>query len=405
MWRGALTPRQERGVVSIRKQPLASFMHTSRLRTLVVHINESGKSYMRRPYEMTEPTDYYEDFASEEINEDELEIFGMEVRRTDLQPNYRKTRSMRTVQGMDFIYQLRDMRYVRFYDSNAEHARRPIRDWSFLQDVNNMVRRKKDDSMALKSELENLLYLKGLHDFTPDDQLHELVKSFYDETPVEDVSVGGSETSEDSSGISGFSTFSGDSGPDDDSADSSHTAPGSSRGSPDHDMSEVVVILDSDDEMEDDDGSSDGSGSDGSQPSYVALSETVSDSRRSLRSGSSRSDDHPYDTGQNTTITPQPRVITIKDDEDDDRKRGHRRPGGGFSTDSSSLFMPSGSCTAGSVDNSLSSDNERPTGVIDLTLEDDDEEPRGPADPDSSETEGPVAGQSRKRSGSNDGPG
>ncbi|KAI0441426.1 hypothetical protein F4803DRAFT_576466 [Xylaria telfairii] len=404
MWRGALTPRQRSGV-SLRKQPLSWFMHTHRLRTLVVHINESKKQYMRRAYEMMQPSDYDEDFANEdEYNEDELDIFGMEVRRTEFQPNYRKTRSMRTVQGMDFIYQLRGMRYVRFYDSNAGRARQPIQDWSFLQDINNVARRRKSDATALKTEIENLLYLPGLQDFRPDDQLHELVKSFYDETPVEDVSVGGSETSDDSSDVSGFSTFSGDSGPDDDSGGPSHAASGSSRGSSDHDMGGVIEILDSDDEMEDDDRPSDGSSSNVSPPSYVAPSETMSVSRRSLLSGSSSSDANPYDTG-NTTVTPQLplRALLIGDDDNDDRNRHRGQPGGGFNTDSSDLFMPSGSGTAGSTGNATSSDNERSSEVIDLTLEDDDDdESRGSASSDSSEAAGPVSSSSRKRSGSND---
>ncbi|KAI0450758.1 hypothetical protein F5B21DRAFT_528646 [Xylaria acuta] len=411
MWQGALTPRQVKGV-SLRKRPLASFMYTSRLRTLVVHINESARSYMRRPYEMLDPEHYYEDFAGDDYTDDELEqnIFGMEVRRTDCQPNYRKTRSLRTVQGMDFIYQLRGMRWVRFYDTNAENARRMIRDSSFLQDVNNVVRRKKSDSMALKAEIENLRPLTTLQDFNPDDQLNELVMRFYDETPVEDVSVGGSVTSasSNSSGISRLSTFSSDSSPDDDSSGSSRSLSRTRRGSHDLDIDRVVEIVDSDIEMEDGDRLSDGPNDNGSQPTVIDLSDdTMSESGRSSRSGSRGSGGLLYESGPHTTVTPQPPVIVIEDDDSNDRKRRRRRRNGGFSTDSGGLFMPSGSCTA-ATDNILSSgsDNERPAELIDLTLEDVDGgamEPRGSADPDSEESESSVSGQSRKRSGSDDG--
>ncbi|KAI1758322.1 hypothetical protein F4782DRAFT_20832 [Xylaria castorea] len=395
MWRGALTPRQNKGV-SLRKQPLAWFMYTSRLRTLVVHINESARFYMRRPYEMMHPSDYDKDFAGDEYKEDDLDIFGMEVRRTDSQPNYRKNRSLRTTQGMDFIYQLRGMKWVRFYDADAPNARRIIRDESFLQDVNNVAQRKKTDAMALKTEIENLPALTGLDDFIPDDELNELVKGFYDEIPVENVSMGGSETSLNSSGISGLSTFSSDSDPDDDSGDSSRSPSGTSRGSHELEIDRVVEVVDSDTEMEDDDRPSDRPNYNGSQPTYIDLSDSTSDSGGSSRSSSNGNDGYPYESGLHTTVTPQPRVIVIEDDDNDDRKRRHRRRGGGFSTDSGGLFMPSGSCTA-TADNDLSSDNEMAVELIDLTLEDSD------ADADGSG--GSVAGRSLKRSGSDDGPG
>ncbi|RYC64272.1 hypothetical protein CHU98_g1930 [Xylaria longipes] len=415
MWQGALTPRQSKGV-SIRKRPLSWFMYTSRLRTLVVHINESAKLYMRRPYEMMNPKDYYKDFASDEDTDDEWDIFQMESKRTDRQPNYRKNRGMRTVQGMDFIYQLRGMRYVRFYDSNAQQARRQIRDWSFLQDINNVVRRRKSDSMALKTEIENLRPLTTLDDFIPDDQLNELVKRFYDETPVEDVSVNGSETSlsSGSSGISGLSTFSSDfdsdSDDDDDDGSGGPSRRSSPRGSHHPDIDQVVEIIDSDTEMEDDGGSSDGPNDNGSQPTYIDLSETMSDSGRSSRSRSTGTDGYPYESGLHTTVTPQPPpqppVVVIEDDDNNDGRRRRRGRGGDVSTDSGGLFVRSGSCTA-PTDNVPSSDNERPNEVIDLTLDDVDEEHQGSADPDPDESEGSgsASNRSMKRSGSDDDPG
>ncbi|KAI0864564.1 hypothetical protein F4860DRAFT_510896 [Xylaria cubensis] len=395
MWQGALTPRQDKGV-SLRKQPLAWFMHTSRLRTLIIHINESARLYMRRPYEMMEKSDYFKDFAGDEYNEDDLDIFGMEVRRTDCQPNYRKTRSLRTVQGMDFIYQLRGMKWVRFYDTNAQNPRRKIRDWSFLQDINNMVRRKKSDSMVLKTEIENLPALTTLEDFTPDDELDELIKSFYDEVPVEDVSVGGSETSSSSSPISEFPD---DSEFDIDSGHSSSGLSGTSRGS------RVIEIVDSDTEMGDD-RPSDVPSNNEARPILIDLTDSMSESENSALWSLSSNAGVPYESGLHTTVTPQPQAIVIDDDDDHSNKRRRERRNRGLGSDSEGLFLPSGSGTAASTGNVPSSDNERRAEIIDLTREDldqDAEAPRDSADPapdtDSDASQGSVAGPSRKRSG------
>ncbi|KAI0186715.1 hypothetical protein EV127DRAFT_484027 [Xylaria flabelliformis] len=395
MWRGALTPRQPKGV-SLRKQPLAWFMYTSRLRTLTIHINESGRSYMRRPYEMMSPSDYYKDFAGDEYSEDDLDIFGMEVRRTDCHPNYRKTRSLRTVQGMDFIYQLRGMKWVRFYDTNALYSRRRIRDWSFIQDVNNVTRRKKSDSMALKTEIENLPALTKLEDFDPDDELDELIKRFYDETPAEDVSVGGSETSSNSSLISEFPE---DSEFDIDSGDSSSGLSGTSRGS------RVIEIVDSDTEMGDD-RPSDVPSNNEARPILIDLTDFMSESENSALWSLSSNAGVLYESGLHTTVTPQPQAIVIDDDDDHSNKRRRERRNRGLGSDSEGLFLPSGSGTAASTGNVPSSDNERRTEIIDLTREDLDQDAEGPrdsADPapdtDPDASQGSVAGPSRKRSG------
>ncbi|KAF2965332.1 hypothetical protein GQX73_g8216 [Xylaria multiplex] len=341
MWQGALTPRQPKGG-SLRKQPLAWFLHTSRLRTLVIHIDETTKSYMRRPYEMMNLGDYYKDFGGGEYEgneaEDLLDIFGMEVRRTDLQPNHRKYRSMRTVQGMDFLYQLRGMKWVRFYDTNEDHTRTWIHDWSFLRDLNSVATMKKTDSMALRTEIENLRPLPGLSEFRLSGEVRELVDSFYDDTPVDIVSEGGSETSSSSSsrdsGFSGLTTTASDSSSDSES-DGGHG--GSSRLPSDSrsdtyssDMNIDVEEVDSCNE----EGST-------LQTLVVDMSETDSDSGRSSRSGFNKNNHNPDDSGLNTIIT-QPHVIVIEDDEDDydndkDRRTHYEE---GYSTNSE-LFVRS----------------------------------------------------------------
>ncbi|KAI0102270.1 hypothetical protein GGR51DRAFT_527678 [Nemania sp. FL0031] len=423
MWTGALTPRQERGV-SLRKQPLAWFMHTSRLRSLVVHINESSKLCMRRPYEMMDPKDYYKDFAADDIDEDELDIFGMEARRTDLQPNFRKNRSMRTVQGMDFIYQLRGMRRVRFCDSNAEGPDTEIRDWSFTRDINSMVRMKKTDAATFKAEIENLDPLTSLKDvFVPDDEIKELVLSFYDDNLVEDISTYGSETSSSSSSSSGISrvhTLSDSSG-----SDSDHDSGGSSssRGdSPDPHMDEDMDVddggTDADDgdgdiDMDDDGDAPDGPGDNDPQPQNINRDSTVSDSGPSSRSRSRTNDGKLDDTGE-TSVPPE--TIIIEDDDVDDNIRHRSRHSGGDRSSDSGLFVSSGSGTAqedtsfidltGDDDEHEADDGEEVEEVENPDNNDDEEESikseespsRSPSGPFNSDGES-DAGGSRKRSG------
>ncbi|KAI0875811.1 hypothetical protein GGS24DRAFT_515041 [Hypoxylon argillaceum] len=336
LWQGNLTPRQKKGV-SLRKQPLAWFMHTSRLRTLAIHINESDKSRMRRPYEMLDEKDYFKDFAADDIDEDTLDIFGMEARRTAFQPNYRKNRSMRTVQGMDFIYQLRGMKWVRFYDTNS-YGRCLIRDWSFSQDIGNVVRREKTNVATFEAEIENLEPLTGLTMFRPDDETMGFVARFYDDTLIEDTSINGSETSSSSSGYSssgGYST-SGDSSDSGNSSISGGSARSASRSST---VESDVEVIDSDVEMGD---ASNAPEDIDQEPQDIDIADYLSSSSRSSRSNSIVSN-----------VTPQPHIIIIEDGDANDKKR--RRPcGGGETSSDSGLFVREGSCSAPSGQDGIS---------------------------------------------------
>ncbi|KAK3984488.1 hypothetical protein QBC44DRAFT_252812, partial [Cladorrhinum sp. PSN332] len=126
---------------SLRTHALWAFLDTYRLKTLVVHINESGKIYIRRRYEPA---------ALKELM----------ARKTAGQPNQRLTRSMRTCQGMDYIYQLRGLEWIRFYDLHKAvkegQRRAKIRDWSFIDDVNSTSTMPKVPTRFEASRLENL---------------------------------------------------------------------------------------------------------------------------------------------------------------------------------------------------------------------------------------------------------
>lgn len=75
---------------SVRTKGLGWLQLCYRLRTLVIHINESQKICMRRAYESLKLIDFMDG-------------------KTKGQPNQRKTRALRTVQGMDCVHQLRGM--------------------------------------------------------------------------------------------------------------------------------------------------------------------------------------------------------------------------------------------------------------------------------------------------------
>ncbi|KAK0617039.1 hypothetical protein B0T14DRAFT_435729, partial [Immersiella caudata] len=155
---------------SQRTHALIWLQECRRLRTLVVHINEQGKSYMRRKFESKDAIDYM-------------------AAKTNGQPNQRIYRALRNVQGMDHIYQLRGMTWIRFYDleqaqRSGDGERFKVRDWSFIDDLHNVCTMEK---VHVRKRLSELKMLKPLvpdpEDFppnwTPTDDDWELVGSFY----------------------------------------------------------------------------------------------------------------------------------------------------------------------------------------------------------------------------------
>lgn len=221
---------------SIRTSALYWLQQSPRLRSLVVHINETAKMHMRRAYEATPLIEFMDS-------------------KTRGQPNQRMTRSMRTVQAMDCVYQLRGMDFIRFYDleQSADTGERThIRDWSFLEDVNNTGCMAKVRSRLDASKLEALPPLvpgpQSLAGWNPSARLFAALQTLYDETkawdevrdPLEVDSDSDTDTDSDStsgsdSGTSGGSdsgssgsSDSGSSGSSDSGRDSHDPSPGPS---------------------------------------------------------------------------------------------------------------------------------------------------------------------------------
>lgn len=140
-WQGSVMPRHETRI-NQRTLPLTYLCKALRLKTLVVHIQETGKRARRR-YERLEP-DELDDLVSNkifgvgEIDRDSGDPYQLDPcrinpyklmkRATGAQPNFRANRSMRTCHGMDYVYQLRGMRWIRFKQTDIED-RQNIRDW------------------------------------------------------------------------------------------------------------------------------------------------------------------------------------------------------------------------------------------------------------------------------------
>ena len=165
-----VAPPDDRGrsPLSRRSFPLSWLTDLPRLKTLVVHINESGKQYVRRGTE-------------------NAAVKRFMAAKTAGQPNTRMTRALRCVQGIDSIYKLRGLEFVKFYDFqkalDGDGGREPVRDWSFVEDVTNVV------TMPKVPKREEEAQLKTLARLFPEDQNWqpgaddwELVKPFFIES-------------------------------------------------------------------------------------------------------------------------------------------------------------------------------------------------------------------------------
>ncbi|KAK3492551.1 uncharacterized protein B0T23DRAFT_144476 [Neurospora hispaniola] len=160
--------RNGRIPVSRRTSPLSFLLDCHRLKSLVIFVNESEKRYTRRRYENS-------------IIQDIM------VRQTAGQPNQRKHRALRCIQGMDFIYALRGLEWIRFYDlykaitsTSRTATRESVADWSFVEDVTNTSTMQKVPSRRESSRLENLEPLFGNNNhWNPSQADWDLVKGFY----------------------------------------------------------------------------------------------------------------------------------------------------------------------------------------------------------------------------------
>ncbi|KAL6870479.1 hypothetical protein J3F83DRAFT_773336 [Trichoderma novae-zelandiae] len=205
---------------SRRTYPLVWLPEAIRLKTLGIYLPESSKDYMRRRHEPNRMVDHME-------------------RKTQLHPNFRGFRQLRTLQGLDYVSCLRGLDRAEFWDFDrwldTLQRKCPVRDWHFVQDVNNAVRRPKEAGDRRRSQLKNLFPL--LPSFIPSEEDWAILLNGLEN---HDAQGGGSGTSEeaimvDDSGSSSESSSEGDSdaGSDSDSESNSGSDPGSDDGNDD----------------------------------------------------------------------------------------------------------------------------------------------------------------------------
>ena len=183
-WHGAVMPRHQ-SRINQRTVPLQFFCDTRRLRTLVIHIQERDEWRARRGYEKKEEDAVVEDVPYDGSRLDLRNPFKVMEECTRVQPNYRPNRSIRTLHGLDYIYQLRGMNYVRIREAQSNIAREPIRDWSVIDDINSVITRPKAPEYQRLSELPNLTSIGGIGEFVPsDDDMHIVRRWYADNEPM-----------------------------------------------------------------------------------------------------------------------------------------------------------------------------------------------------------------------------
>ncbi|KAK2067306.1 hypothetical protein P8C59_001059 [Phyllachora maydis] len=167
--------------MSLRTLPLAYLPEAKMLRSLVVHLDETGPTVIRRAYEPRP-------------------LMALGDGRTDGQPNGRMTRNLHTLQGLDHIHTLRGMCFVRFYDFHgarpAAHGRErsAVRDSSFSEMITRLTSQKVVPArdLTVRHGLRPLFAAAGgnptVQSWLPDEEHFAFVESFYPQDPRPDGS-------------------------------------------------------------------------------------------------------------------------------------------------------------------------------------------------------------------------
>ncbi|KAM5510860.1 hypothetical protein FOXYSP1_10961 [Fusarium oxysporum f. sp. phaseoli] len=168
LWMGSqkLTYRidQNGRYTSRRTHDLAYLPEACRLKTVAIHLPESSKQYMRRKHEPPQIVEFL-------------------AQKTASQPNFRRFRALRTLQGADYLYCLRGVREITFFDYDMwrdDGMKMPVRDWTFVRDINESVRR---DKSVYDERFSQLRYLAPLLNVQPSVQLAAQLEGFLNPGP------------------------------------------------------------------------------------------------------------------------------------------------------------------------------------------------------------------------------
>ncbi|KAI8721984.1 hypothetical protein NCS52_00341200 [Fusarium sp. LHS14.1] len=164
LWMGSqcitYRPNDKRQYTSRRTHHLAFLSEARRLKSIAVYIPESSKQYMRRKHEPAHIIEYM-------------------AEKTMGQPNYRRFRALRTIPGLDYLHVLRGLNGITFWDYDKWlelGSKLPVRDWTFVSDLNNTVRRAKAEEDRRYCTLRRLApFVIG---YRPEDEIIEEIETF-----------------------------------------------------------------------------------------------------------------------------------------------------------------------------------------------------------------------------------
>lgn len=313
---------------SRRTQPLAYLAEAIRLQTIDVHLK--GSSVIRRKHEPRAIIKFMKD-------------------KTAKQPNFRLFRSLRTLQGLDYLHCLRGLTRASFWDFDQWlefKKQRAVRDFTFTRDVNNAVTRPKEDEDDLKARINSLASVIRSYVPTGDDKraLQARFCKRANRTPCSHSFVPGGPASI----VIGDSSSSSDDDGDDEASDSdSDDSNDPEDGPPGPGFGPGGADGNESDHDDDDDG--DGDGDDGDEGAAPLADPMAVDD---LAGGFENSDNANNDGGP-INLDFEGDIIIIDSDEDDastvrgspavnpTRENEHRRPRGQNSTQhgEESLFI------------------------------------------------------------------
>lgn len=138
------------------------------LRSLVISLDETSNGRIRRkdePENMKKPLE----------------------RSTRNHDNYRMTRDLRKLRGMDNIYQLRGIEHIEVYDNYQEFPQAPVRDQTFVQDLRRQVCSPKSREDEVNANPKNLAPLlrrnNGTPKYKPSRQVKQVLKYIFNSRP------------------------------------------------------------------------------------------------------------------------------------------------------------------------------------------------------------------------------
>lgn len=221
-WQGSVM-RAHPTRINQRTLPLNHLTRMRRLQTLTLFIEESAERRIRRAYEFPKESEVARENGEEQAGEngsrrrrdkfdfsaryldlrrnciDDLNPPKSLLKRTATHANWRGNRSMRTTHGMDYIYALRGLQWVRVYQHGHGPARKLIRDFMFLDDVNKVVTLPKDERHQVESDLRNLIRPKGIQFYQAENEDAAMVARWY-ELGTLPIVHGGSDAASNTSG-------------------------------------------------------------------------------------------------------------------------------------------------------------------------------------------------------------